>query len=356
MLTLVINPGSTSTKLAVYQELQELSVKTYDHSAGAVKEFSTIQAQADYRFACVLEFLQSSAIDPAELSIIMARGGLLHPLPGGVYRVNAAMLQDLESARYGEHASNLGAVLADRMARISGCEAFIADPVVVDELTPEARISGMPDIERKSIFHALNQKIAARESAAKLGKSYEDCNLIVAHLEGGISIGAHAGGKVVDVNNALDGEGPFTPERSGGLPAGDLVRLVRSGIYSEEELKRRITGNGGLYAYWGSKDMRKLETAVDQGDETALFYLKAMVYQISKEIGALGAVLKGKVDAVVLTGGMAWYEYMVELITERIAYLGPVLVIPGEREMLSLAENARGILKEGREIQEYVRA
>jgi butyrate kinase len=353
-LVLAINPGSTSTKLALYARLEQVAMQNFDHTVESLAIFGSVAGQLEHRLACVDVFLAEQHVNPGALAAVMGRGGLLHPLKSGVYRVNAAMKADVQAARYGEHACNLGALMADHVATRYGCPAYIADPVVVDEMADVARVSGMPDIERKSIFHALNHKFSARETAARLGRPYEELRLIVAHLGGGVSVASHEYGKVVDVNNALDGEGPFTPERSGGLPAGDLVRLALSGTYSYEQLRKRITGAGGLYAYWGSRDMRDLERKVAGGDGTALFYLQAMVYQISKEIASHAAVLEGRIDAIVLTGGMAHYSLMVDMIRQRVGFLAPVFIIPGEREMLSLAENAHAVLTGQREVMEYV--
>ncbi len=351
--TLVINPGSTTTKLALYKGLEELFVKNICHEQKDLQQFSSIIEQKEYRLTCIHEFIHESGITLTDLDIVMGRGGLLHPLEGGIYRISQDMLTDLEEARYGEHASNLGAPLAQQIAKEASCEAYIADPVVVDELIPEARVTGMPELERKSIFHALNQKIAAREVAEMLGKPYEETRLIVAHLGGGISIGAHRDGRVIDVNNALDGDGPFTPERSGGLPAGDLMRLAFSGTYTASELQRKICGAGGMSAYMGTSDVRKiLKRAVD-GEEQALFYIQTMIYQISKDIGALATVLHGNIDAIVLTGGMAHANTIVDGIRKRVGYLAKLYVIPGEREMLSLAENAFAVYNELREVKDY---
>lgn len=353
LLVLAINPGSTTTKLALFRAFEEIAVENNDHSVEELSRFETVYGQLKFRLALVESFLNTHGVHPGDLAAAMGRGGLLHPLPGGVYRVGDAMLRDLRMAVYGEHACNLGAPLAHAVALRYGCGAFIADPVVVDEMIDEARVSGMPEIERKSIFHALNQKYAARQAASLLGKRYEETRLIVAHLGGGVSVGSHRYGRVIDVNNALDGEGPFTPERSGGLPAGDLVRLSLSGKYTYDELRKRITGSGGLYAYWGSRDVRKLVEASEGGDAKALWILRSMVHQISKEIASHLAVLEGKVDAVVLTGGMANNAHMMEMIKSRVQTIAPVVVIPGEGEMVSLAENANAVLNGNREVMDY---
>ena len=361
-LILVINPGSTSTKLALFNDLEQVQGKTFEHTADDISGYARLVDQEEMRFALVLRFLLSCAIEANQLDAVIGRGGLLRPIEGGVYAVNGRMLEELRSGVHGEHASNLGAILAARVSDQAGsdkaegvrCPAFIADPVVVDELCDEARISGMPQLRRRSVFHALNQRRAAREAAGRLGKRYEEVSLIIAHLGGGISVGAHAGGRVIDVNNALDGDGPFSPERSGGLPAGDLVRLALSGRFSGEELQRMICGRGGVFAYTGSKDVRELVRLAESGDEVADLCHRAMAYQVAKEIGWLGAVLAGRVDGIVLTGGIAYSEPTVRLISERVAFMAPVMVIPGEFEMLALAENALTALRDGSEVKNYV--
>ncbi|MDD4220312.1 MAG: butyrate kinase [Sphaerochaetaceae bacterium] len=353
IVVLAINPGSTTTKLALFEDGAEVALQNHDHSVEELARLGAVYAQFTLRRDLVIQFLETNHVQPGNLGIVMGRGGLLHPLASGVYRVNNRMLHDLQNCRYGEHACNLGAPLADAIAKRYSCEAMIADPVVVDEMIDEARISGMPEIERRSIFHALNQKYVARLASIQLGRSYEETRLIVAHLGGGISVGSHRYGKVIDVNNALDGEGPFTPERSGGLPVGDLIKLVLSGIYSHAELKKKVVGSGGLFAYTGSRDVKKLVEADGQGDKDAQFWLRALVYQISKEISAHFSVLEGRIDAVVLTGGIAHNDRLMGMITERLGNLVPVIIIPGEGEMHSLAENAYAVLNRTREVMEY---
>ncbi len=352
-VVLAINPGSTTTKLALFEDGEKIAIQNHDHSVEELNRLGRVYEQFTFRRDFVIQFLEAHNVQPEDLSLVMGRGGLLHPLPSGVYRVNDRMLLHLQNCTYGEHACNLGAPLADAIARRYGCEAMVADPVVVDEMIAEARISGMPDIERKSIFHALNQKYVARLASKKLGKPYEETRLIVAHLGGGISVGSHRYGKVIDVNNALDGEGPFTPERSGGLPVGDLVTLVLSGAYSETELKKKIHGSGGLFAYTGTRDVKTLMEAAEEGDKKALFWLRALVYQISKEIASHFSVLEGNIDAVVLTGGIAHNSKLMGMIEQRLGKLVPIIIIPGEGEMCSLAENAYAVLDRTREVMEY---
>jgi butyrate kinase len=287
------------------------------------------------------------------LNAVVGRGGLLKPIAGGTYRINPDMIHDLSRAKYGEHASNLGAVLAGRVAKKADCPAYIVDPVVVDEMADAARYSGHPLISRKSIFHALNQKAVARKAAQKLGKSYMQCRLIVAHMGGGISIGAHMNGRVIDVNNALDGEGPFSPERAGGVPAGDLIALCYSGRYPEKKMRRMLVGSGGLTAYLGTNDLREIERRIREAETDAENVFNAMAYQIGKEIGAMAAALQGGVDGIVLTGGLAFSEAFVKAIEAHIDWIAPVQVFPGEAEMEALVEGAYRVLKGEEEEKSY---
>ncbi len=356
---LAINPGSTSTKLALFEDENEIHSLNITHLDDELDLFPLVSDQEEYRFNLIRTMMDKTNDKGFDrLDAVIGRGGLLHPMEGGVYHVNEAMLEDLREARYGEHACNLGAVLARRIgdeqkAKGNVCEVLIADPVVVDELCPEARCSGLPGLERKSVFHALNQKSVARNVAGQLGKPYEELNLIVAHMGGGISVGAHKKGRVVDVNNALDGDGPFSPERSGGLPAGQLVKLALSGQYSLEELKKMITGQGGVIAYCGTKDMRMIEERIRAGDTSARLVFNAMSYQISQEIARHGATLEGDVDGIILTGGQARSEDLVEAIKKRVSFLAPIYVIPGEREMASLSGNALDALRGLQPVKEY---
>ncbi|MBN1894988.1 butyrate kinase [bacterium] len=347
-LILVINPGSTSTKIALYRDLEPVFDETVRHSAQDLSRFARIADQLEFRFAMIQEALERYRDSYRKIHAVVGRGGLLAPVEGGVYEVTDAMLQDLREARYGQHASNLGGILAQRWAEHLKVKAYIVDPVVVDEMEPVARISGMPEMERISIFHALNQKSVARQAAEDLGKSYADLNLIVVHLGGGISVGVHKKGRVVDVNNALNGEGPFSPERSGGLPAGQLVDLCYSGRFTHSQMLRKLTGAGGLVAYLGTQDMLEVRRRISSGDAHAAQVVDAMAYQIAKEIGACSTVLEGRVDAVVITGGLAQDEQLVGDLKGRIAWIAPVLVYAGEREMLALAQGCLAVLT-GRE-------
>lgn len=350
---LTINPGSTSTKVAYFESENEIASESITHSTAQLQGTETLSAQCGFRLNATIRFLEAHGMALSSLNAIAARGGLLKPIQGGVYHINPAMLADLESNRYGEHPSNLGAIIAHQLATTAGCPAFIVDPVVVDELDDVARVTGLPEIRRISIFHALNQKSVAREVARKLGKKVEDCNFIVAHIGGGISVGAHKRGRVVDVNNALNGDGPFSPERGGTLPAFSLAQLCFSGKYTLAQMKRKITGEGGLVAHKGTHDFSELMTMVTAGDPEASLLYRAMAYAISKEIAQHGATLSGKVDRIILTGGIAHNTGFMKLIRERVEFLAPVDVIPGEREMLSLAQGALAVLDGTLQAKDY---
>lgn len=351
---LAINPGSTSTKIALFEDEREMGNNTQRFTREEVDVYPTIMDQEEFRLEAIEHVLRERNRKLEEIDAFVGRGGLLRPIDGGTYRVNDEMIADLVSEKYGAHACNLGAVLARRLAsEAGGKEAFIVDPVVVDEMIPEARLSGLPEIERRSIFHALNQKAIARRAAAEIGRTYEEVNLIVAHMGGGISVGAHLKGRVVDVNNALDGEGPFSPERGGAVPAGELARLAFSGSFSFDDLMRKLVGQGGMMAHLGTSDLRVAQQRADEGDEKAQLILEAMAYQISREIGAKAAVLSGQVDAVALTGGLAYGERFVELIRRRVAFIAPVRVYPGEDEMKALAEGALRVLRGEEEPRQY---
>ena len=345
-LILTINPGSTSTKIAVFRNTREIFLKNIKHSCQELSQFENITDQYEFRRNIVLQELENASINVNNISVIVGRGGLVKPIASGVYEVNEALIKDLRIGVLGQHASNLGGLIADNIARsIPNAKAYIADPVVVDEMEPIARISGHPHFERISVFHALNQKAIARQHAKSLTKSYEEMNLIVAHLGGGISVGAHCKGKVVDVNQALDGEGPFSPERSGSLPAGALVDLCFSGQYTREEIRRMITGGGGYAAYLGTNDAYEVEKKASAGDQKAALLHEAMAYQVAKEIGAMGTVLKGEVEAILLTGGIAYGKPFCDLVIERVRHIAPVFVYPGEDEMRALAMNGLMVVK-----------
>lgn len=351
---LIINPGSTSTKIAVYEDEKPLLIETLRHQSEEIEKYATIFEQFEFRKEVILNVLKEKNFDIKTLNAIVGRGGLLKPIISGTYSVNDTMLEDLKVGVQGQHASNLGGIIANEIGKELNIPAFIVDPVVVDEMEEVARVSGMPEIERKSIFHALNQKAVAKRYAHEVGKNYEDINLIVAHLGGGVSVGAHKAGKIVDVNNALDGEGPFSPERSGGVPIGDLVKLCYSGKYTIDEIKKKINGKGGFVAYLGTNDARDVgKAAFQEGDEKAKLIFDAMAYQVAKEIGKCAAVLCGKVDAIILTGGIAYGKEMVQAISERVSFISNIVVYPGEDEMLALAEGGLRVLRGEEPAKEY---
>lgn len=343
-LILSINPGSTSTKVAMFEDKKPLFVETLRHSTSELSKYKKIIDQLDFRTESILNMLQAKKFSLSEIDAIVGRGGLLKPIESGTYMVNDAMIEDLKNAPKGEHASNLGGIIAYTLAKKYNVPAFIVDPVVVDELDEVARITGMPEIEKSSIFHALNQKAIARRLSSDLNKKYEEVNLIIAHLGGGISVGAHKCGRVVDVNDALNGEGPFSPERAGGLPALDLVKLCYSGKYTFDEMKKKLIGRGGLVAHLGTNDVREAYQMIANGDKKAELVIDAMAYQTAKEIGAMAAVLCGKVDAIGITGGIAYNEDFVKRIKDRVEFIAPIYVYPGEDEMLALAEGAYRVL------------
>jgi butyrate kinase len=353
-LILAINPGSTSTKFGVFEEEEMLFDVTLRHSSEELKHFKKITDQYAFRKDLILKDLTERAVDSNMIRAVVGRGGLVKPIESGIYLVNEAMKEDLRMGLMGEHASNLGGLIADDIACSFGdAKAYIVDPVVVDEMEPLARISGHPEFKRLSIFHALNQKAIARTHSRITGMRYEELNLIVAHMGGGISVGAHRKGKVIDVNNALNGEGPFSPERSGGLPAGQLVDLCFSGRFNKDEIKSMITGKGGMVAYLGTNDFREICVRADDGDIEAKLIREAAAYQVSKEIASLSAVLKGEVDAIVLTGGMAYQTSYVEIIKERTGFLAPVYIYPGEDELKALAFNGLLALDGQIEVKNY---
>ena len=351
MKIFVINPGSTSTKLALYEDEKQLWTSNVHHPVEELADFRHINEQYEYRKQYIQNTLQEAGI-PLVFDAIIARGGLLKPTPGGVYAVNEAMRQDLLHATM-EHASNLGGLIADEMARECNCPAYIADPVVVDELIPEARLTGIPEINRISIFHALNSKAVSHKYADSIGKRYEDLNIIVVHMGGGISISAHRKGKVIDVNNALNGEGPFSPERAGTIPAGQLAELCFSGKYTLAQIKKMLNGKGGLTDHLGETDIRAIAAEAEAGKEPYKHVLDTMLYTVAKEAGARYVSLRGEVDAVILTGGIAYSAYCVKVLRSWIECLGPIILMPGEDEMGSLAFNALGALKGTLPLQVY---
>ncbi|MGO1469267.1 MAG: butyrate kinase [Tissierella sp.] len=350
---LAINPGSTSTKIGVFEEDNLMFEETIRHNVEKIQSFDKIYDQYNFRKELILKSLEIHNINLKEIYAVVARGGLLKPIKGGTYSVNQDMLKDLRKGVSGQHASNLGGPLAYELASIGKVNSYIVDPIVVDELDDIARISGLYGIERQSIFHALNQKAQARRYAKLKNKKHEELNLIVAHLGGGISIGIHKDGKVIDVANALDGEGPFSPERSGSLPVGDLVEMCFSGKYSKGEIKKMIKGRGGIFSYLKTTDARKVVKKIEAGDDYAELIYKAMAYQVSKEIGALSTVVNGKIDAIILTGGIAHDDLFISYIKERVSFLAEVVVFPGEEELMALNQGVLRVLRGEEKLKEY---
>lgn len=350
---LAINPGSTSTKIGIFDHEISIFEKTIRHEAKKINTFANIIDQYHFRKTAILETLDNEGINISKLSAVCGRGGLLRPIKGGTYAVNDLMLMDLQAGYSGQHASNLGGIIAYEIAAGLNIPAYIVDPVVVDELAPIARISGFSLIERKSIFHALNQKAVARRVAKELGREYSELNLIVAHMGGGITVGVHQEGKVVDVNNGLHGDGPFSPERAGTVPAGDLIALCYSGEHYREEIMKRLVGQGGLVGYLGTNDAKEVEQRIAAGDKKAELIYEAMSYQVAKEIGSCSTVLSGKVDAIVLTGGLAYGTGFVKRISDRVNWIADVIVHPGEDELLALAEGALRVLRGEEEVKVY---
>ena len=350
---LVINPGSTSTKIGVFEDEKMLFDKTLRHPAEEIAKYATIADQKDFRKQLVIEALQENNFDIKTLNAISARGGLLKPISGGTYAVNDAMVEDCIKGVQGQHAANLGGLIALEMGKELGIPAYVVDPPVVNELSAVAKYTGHPVLERKSLFHALNQKAVAKRYAKECGKKYEELNLIVCHMGGGVSVGAHVQGRVVDTENALDGEGPFSPERAGSMPTGDIIKLCFSGKYTQAELHKMLVGRGGLVAYTGSTDMRDLLKAVAEGDEKVKEVVDAFHYQIAKEIGSMAAAMKGKVDQIILTGGIAYGKETVEALSEMVSWIAPITVYPGEDELLALAQGALRALTGEEEVQVY---
>jgi butyrate kinase len=351
---LAINPGSTSTKIAVFHNSRPIFLKSIIHPIEELQKFNSIADQYKYRKDLILKELNNSNINTSNIKAIVARGGLVQPIKSGVYRINNRMKEDLRKGVFGEHASNLGGLIADDLAnQIPNCQAFIADPVVVDELNDVARFSGHPKLKRYSIFHALNHKAIARAYARLINRKYEDLNLIIAHMGGGISVGAHQAGRVIDVNQALDGDGPFSPERSGTLPAGSLAKLCFEDGITLDKIKEMITGQGGLMAYLGTNSAYEVEILVQDGNDAARKIQDAMAYQIGKEIGSLSAVLKGNIDAIILTGGISHNTMVVEYIKSMVSFIAPVVIYPGEDEMHALSSNGLLVLKGQIEAKDY---
>ena len=351
--SLIINPGSTSTKIGVFEDETLLFEETLRHSTEEISQYASIVDQKDFRKNIIVNLLNEKNFDINSLNMVVGRGGMLKPIPGGTYAVTDELLEDLKIGKQGQHASNLGGILAREIGDSIGAPSFIVDPVVVDEMMPIARYSGVPELPRTSVFHALNQKAVAKRYANEIGKAYTDLNLIVVHMGGGVSVGAHKNGRVVDIFNALDGDGAFSPERAGSVPSGALIKMCFSGKYTEKEVYKKIVGNGGFNAYMGTNDMRDVEKAVLAGDEQAIEYRDAFILQVAKDMGSMACVLDGKVDQIVVTGGIAYDKGVVAGLKERAEWIAPFTVYPGEDELLALVQGGLRVINGVEEAMKY---
>ena len=351
--SLIINPGSTSTKIGVFEDETLLFEETLRHSTEEIAQYASIVDQKDFRKNIIVKLLEEKNFDIKSLGMVVGRGGMLKPIPGGTYAVTDDLLEDLKIGKQGQHASNLGGILAREIGDEIGVPSFIVDPVVVDELCDIARYSGVPELPRTSVFHALNQKAVAKRYAKESGKKYEDLNLIVVHMGGGVSVGAHCQGKVIDVFNALDGDGAFSPERAGGAPSGALIKMCFSGQYTEKEVYKKFVGNGGFNAYLGTNDMRDVEKMVNDGDAKAKEIRDAFIMQVTKDMGSMACVLKGKVDQIVVTGGIAYDKGVVAGLKEAAEWIAPFTVYPGEDELLALVQGGLRVMNKEEEAKEY---
>ena len=351
--SLIINPGSTSTKIGVFEDETLLFEETLRHSTEEIAQYASIVDQKDFRKEIITNLLKSKDFDINSLNMVVGRGGMLKPIPGGTYAVTDDLLHDLKIGKQGQHASNLGGILAREIGDSIGVPSFIVDPVVVDELCDVARYSGVPELPRTSVFHALNQKAVAKRYAKENGKAYDTLNLIVVHMGGGVSVGAHLNGRIIDVFNALDGDGAFSPERAGGAPVGALIKMCFSGQYTEKEVYKKFVGNGGFNAYLGTNDMRDVEKMVNDGDAKAKEIRDAFIFQVSKDIGSMAAVLNGKVDQIVVTGGIAYDKGVVAGLKERCEWIAPFTVYPGEDELLALVQGGLRVVNGEEEAMKY---
>ena len=351
--SLIINPGSTSTKIGVFENETLLFEETLRHSTEEIAQYASIVDQKDFRKQIILDLLKEKNFDIKSLQVVVGSGGMLKPIPGGTYAVSDALLEDLKIGKQGQHASNLGGILAREISDSIGVPSYIVDPVVVDELMPISRYSGVPELPRTSVFHALNQKAVAKRYAKEQGKAYDSLNLVVVHMGGGVSVGAHEKGRVIDVFNALDGDGAFSPERAGAVPSGALIKMCFSGQYTEKEVYKKIVGNGGFNAYVGTNDMRDVEKMVQNGDKKAEEVREAFIMQVAKNIGSMACVLKGKVDQIIITGGIAYDKVVVAGLTERAGFIAPITVYPGEDELLALAQGALRVMNGEEKAMEY---
>ncbi len=351
--SLIINPGSTSTKIGVFEDETLLFEETLRHSTEEIAQYASIVDQKDFRKEIITNLLKSKDFDINSLGMVVGRGGMLKPIPGGTYAVTDDLLHDLKIGKQGQHASNLGGILAREIADSIGVPSFIVDPVVVDEMCDIARYSGVPELPRTSVFHALNQKAVAKRYAQETGKAYDSLNLIVVHMGGGVSVGAHLNGRIIDVFNALDGDGAFSPERAGGAPVGALIKMCFSGEYTEKEVYKKFVGNGGFNAYLGTNDMRDVEKMVNEGDAKATEIRDAFIFQVSKDIGSMAAVLNGKVDQIVVTGGIAYDKGVVAGLRERCEWIAPFTIYPGEDELLALVQGGLRVVNGEEEAKVY---
>ncbi|MBO5241865.1 MAG: butyrate kinase [Lachnospiraceae bacterium] len=351
--SLIINPGSTSTKIGVFEDETLLFEETLRHSTEEISQYASIVDQKDFRKNIIINLLNEKNFDIKSLNVVVGRGGMLKPIPGGTYAVTDALLEDLKIGKQGQHASNLGGILAREIGDSIGVPSYIVDPVVVDELMPIARYSGVPELPRTSVFHALNQKAVAKRYAKEKGVPYESLNLVVVHMGGGVSVGAHDKGRIVDVFNALDGDGAFSPERAGAVPSGALIKMCFSGQYTEKEVYKKIVGGGGFNAYCGTNDMRDVEKMADEGDAHAIEVRDAFILQMAKDIGSMACVLSGKIDQIIVTGGIAYDKAVVAGLKERCEWMAPFTVYPGEDELLALTQGALRVLNGEEEAKEY---
>lgn len=351
--SLIINPGSTSTKIGVFEDETLLFEETLRHSTEEISKYALIVDQKDFRKNIILDLMKEKDFDMKSLNVIVGRGGMLKPIPGGTYAVTDDLLNDLMVGKQGEHASNLGGILAREIGDSIGVPSYIVDPVVVDELMPIARYSGVPELPRTSVFHALNQKAVAKRYAREKGVAYDSLRLIVVHMGGGVSVGAHENGNVVDVFNALDGDGAFSPERAGAIPSGALIKMCFSGKFTEKEVYKKLVGNGGFNAYVGTNDMRDVEKMVQDGNKEAAEIREAFILQVAKDIGSMACVLNGKVDQIIMTGGIAYDKVVTDGLTQRAGFIAPITVYPGEDELLALAQGAIRVMNGEEKAMEY---
>ncbi len=351
--SLIINPGSTSTKIGVFEDETLLFEETLRHSTEEISQYASIVDQKDFRKDIIVNLLAEKDFDIKSLNVVVGRGGMLKPIPGGTYEVTDALLEDLKIGKQGQHASNLGGILAREIGDSIGVPSYIVDPVVVDELMPIARYSGVPELPRTSVFHALNQKAVAKRYAKEQGVPYESLNLVVVHMGGGVSVGAHDKGRIVDVFNALDGDGAFSPERAGAVPSGALIKMCFSGQYTEKEVYKKIVGGGGFNAYCGTNDMRDVEKMADEGDAHAIEVREAFILQMAKDIGSMACVLSGKIDQIIVTGGIAYDKAVVAGLKARCEWMAPFTVYPGEDELLALTQGALRVMNGEEAAKEY---